>query len=125
MTNIEIPRWLSEYLAERLQSLGRIWANADVDVKRRQRPASNAGALNILEITSHVYSSAVLRQQAVRRWRLWVAHASRVLAKASRFRELFRKIVLARRQNQHARRLRYPESVAAVAVGCVRGAIGR
>src|SRR4051812_16845737 len=37
-----------------------------------------------------------------------VAHASRVLAKASRVRELFEKIVLARPQNQHARRVRYP-----------------
>jgi len=38
----------------------------------------------------------------------WVAHAFRVLASASRDRELSEKIVLARRQNQHARRARYP-----------------
>jgi hypothetical protein len=37
-----------------------------------------------------------------------VAHASRVLAKPSRFRGLL-KIVSARRRNQHARRVRYPE----------------
>src|SRR6267378_799493 len=39
----------------------------------------------------------------------WVAHASRVLAKPSRVRELFLKIVSARRRNQHARRVRYPD----------------
>ena len=38
-----------------------------------------------------------------------VAHASRVLAKPSRVRELFGKTVSARRRNQHARRVRYPE----------------
>src|SRR2546423_10655556 len=37
-----------------------------------------------------------------------VAHASRVLAKPSRFRGLL-KIVSARRRNQNARRVRYPE----------------
>ena len=46
----------------------------------------------------------------------WVAHASRVLAIASRNRGLplffywKEKIVSARRRNQHARRVRYPEN---------------
>ena len=61
-------------------------------------------------------SRAALLQNLV-----WVAHASRVLANALRIRGLFGpvaqlqftgktdgKIVLARRQNQHARRVRYP-----------------
>ena len=38
-----------------------------------------------------------------------VAHASRVLAMTSRRRGLFGKTVSARRRNQHARRVRYPE----------------
>jgi glutamate N-acetyltransferase/amino-acid N-acetyltransferase len=42
---------------------------------------------------------------------LWVARASRMLAMASRHRELSRKSVAARRRNPHARRVRYPESV--------------
>jgi len=40
-----------------------------------------------------------------------VAHASRVLAKPSRFRGLL-KIVSARRRNQNARRVRYPAACA-------------
>src|SRR5207244_6444880 len=38
-----------------------------------------------------------------------VAHASRVLAKASRFADFSAKIVSARRRNQHAGGARYPE----------------
>jgi hypothetical protein len=41
-----------------------------------------------------------------------VAHASRVLAMTSRHRGLLQKIVPARRRNQHARHVRYPDTAA-------------
>jgi hypothetical protein len=43
----------------------------------------------------------------------WVAHASRVLAKVSHFRGLFEEDRFGETPNQHARRVRYPESVRA------------
>src|SRR5713101_4471566 len=45
MTNIEMPRWLSEYFAARAQSAVRNSAETIVDVAPRKRPAKSAAVL--------------------------------------------------------------------------------
>src|SRR5712691_1558571 len=53
-----------------------------------------------------------VRTQNRARFLFWEAHASRVLATASSRSRTLIKIVLARRQNQHTRRVRSPEKCA-------------
>src|SRR5439155_10757499 len=74
-----------------------------------------------LELTKRLTSSGVhitKRSVEIARVLIGVTHASRVLPMASRHRELFvpvtraGKPVLARLQNRHARRMRYPERCA-------------
>src|ERR1700736_4327325 len=55
MTSIALPRLLSEYLAARAQSFGRISVNADVDVRSEKR-IDNAAIFTVRVVAAAVLS---------------------------------------------------------------------
>src|SRR4029077_17635324 len=61
MTSMETPRLLSEYVAARAQSDGRISADTDADVAVRIAASSSRG-LQLRRNTSHLYSMRMYAQ---------------------------------------------------------------
>src|SRR4029077_21030612 len=119
MTSMETPRLLSEYVAARAQSDGRISADTDADVAVRIAASSSRG-LQLRRNTSHLYSMRMYAQPVpaatsgertrLACWRTRPAIANFFCVDSRRrCRRIMLKIVSARHRNQHARRVRSPE----------------
>ena len=83
-------------------------AQCIINVRLADRPVTAQILENVLKLIAELGKHGSIQSAVARR--SGVEHAPRVLAMASRHRQLFsRKTVLVRHQNQHARRVRYPE----------------